>query len=1297
MKRSRRSRKRFSKSQQRSKPVNHQRSGSDLDYNNLEPRHLLAGVTDLIVLAEPVPFSQGMELLRSHLELAENETMVLTDIIQTPSGHESFKYQQMLNGLPVEYGVYTLHTEADQIVRLSGEYQDIQDPAAGTWISSEAALQSALDYVGASQYAWEALDYVDAAGLEGPPEGELTLLAVADGPAKMTYKFDVYSFEPFSRQYVYVDAANGDIAMEVDRIHEADVAATGISLYEGDVSFTADSNGGTYRLRQAVQGVETYELNGSTNPGAGVDIVNSTTEFTDPSLHKGVQAHYAAETTYQYFLDTFGRDSFDGAGTTLRSYVGFGNNVVNAFWSGSEMLYGDGDGVNYGPLVTLDIAGHEITHGVTEFSANLIYANESGALNESFSDIFGEVVEWYGAGPGDTNDWLLGDDIGIGGSGAIRSMADPNLFGDPDTYLGDFWYTGPLDNGGVHWNSGVQNKWFYVLSEGESGRNDNNENYNVVGIGIEKAAQIAYTNLVTYLSPNSTYQDARDGAVQAAIDLFGAGSQEHISTNLAWRAVGVYGPELEIYDMEHVAKATEFYKGGLSDEIAAGETDLVTISLDEGQSVTVIVEGQGGLLPDIRLVDPAANTHVGTSYGSTAIIQSVPAPAAGIYSVDVAGLAGTFGQYSIEFILNASAETEPFSTSNGTPTEAQNIDSSSIVLTPVASSDRLGVLGELSLDESTVVLAENFESGVLPSSWSTSTTDPLGRNLITGDFGTAGGNFALLQDTRNSGVNNLSEAIWTVDLSGLQDPLLEFWHAEWNDETTALPPIFQNSRVGDGVSVSPNGQVWYTIMTNTDTPAGQWNRFSINLANFASQKGFSLGSDFKIKFQQYDDGLAPTDGRGYDEIKINGSATVEDWYSFTLGAGETASLAAEKINAGGELQLELYDSGLTMLANSSAFESGASNIVSRYTNAGATDTYFARLVGAKTPYSLVVTRNADVQTDSNNSSSPQDLTDLPVVLAHTSAVSDAIAEPDAQPDGTVLDDFFAGVTLTDHITGNSIFGVQANYNAPTGQNVFSPSSIDDSGFREGVNEFRADFAILQSTVSIDVGSDDGANDVGFLRAYDSDGNLLEEVTTGSIAPGESETLVINWFRPEIAYIRAGGVGNDVAPLDNLKYQVSSDETDYFSIDLGRFQRIDVHANIPGRGPLLFNNQLVDAAGDVQLRLELIDPLGRTVATGTDAMSTIVPIAGSYTIRAYAESGGGDYVLAINAGPIENVVEFKIGDLNKGIAGIDTSDGIGLSDVFRPEYLPAICYQPATSGQQRSFVGGPARRRTGLAI
>ncbi len=476
-------------------------------------------------------------------QLTPDDNLNLVSELQDDLGQLHKKYQQRYKGIPVEGAQVTLHYQDNAPTMITGYFAEIDQLNVKAQVQNEAALNRAKTKVNAKVYAWESGHSMHMDMEE--PEGELVVFTDNTGFAqpKLAYKIDVYALEPLYRADVFVDATNGDILFENPRIHDADVAATGTSSYNGNVNFTADQNGTTYRLRHAADGIETFDLNNGTNYGNATDVISNSTNFTnDPTA---IQAHWGAEQTHGYFQQKHNRNSYNGSGAVIRSYVHYSSGYVNAFWDGSRMTYGDGDGVNYGPLVSLDIVGHEIAHGVTEYSANLVYQRESGALNESFSDIFGEAIENYATG---SNNWQMGTDIGIGGSGAIRSMNNPNAFGDPDTYGGSYWKTPNCgtpaqsnDYCGVHSNSGVQNKWFYILSQGESGTNDIGSNYSVSAIGIDKAATIAYRNLTVYLSTNSTFADARAGAIQSAEDLYGAGSAEVIATTNAWFAVGVGG------------------------------------------------------------------------------------------------------------------------------------------------------------------------------------------------------------------------------------------------------------------------------------------------------------------------------------------------------------------------------------------------------------------------------------------------------------------------------------------------------------------------------------------------------------------------------------------------------------------------------------------------------------------------------------------------------------------------------------------------------------------------------------
>ena len=462
---------------------------------------------------------------------------------QDPLGFTHQKMQQYFNGVKVEFATVTLSSKNGMVQTLNSFYSPIADDFSVTAsITGPQALNSAMAHVGATKYMWQNASEAALADYQ-KPTGELVIFPAMKNISetnRLAYKFDIYATAPLYRADVYIDAKTGQFIFENKRIHHANVPATGTSLYNGTVSFTADNASGPYRLRQTADGngIQTFDMNNGTNYNNAVDVTSSSTSFT--SNPTGVQAHFGAERTHKYFSQKHGRNSYNNAGAIIKSYVSYSSNYVNAFWDGSRMTYGDGDGVNYGPLVSLDICGHEIAHGVTEYSANLVYSYQSGALNESFSDIFGESIEKFASG---TNDWLMGDDIGAGGSGgALRSMSNPNAYGDPDTYLGTNWYSGSGDNGGVHINSGVQNFWFYILTVGKSGTNDLGNSYNVTGIGMDKAAAIAYRNLTVYLNSNSQYSDARNGAIQAARDLYGADSPEEIATTNAWYAVGVGAP-----------------------------------------------------------------------------------------------------------------------------------------------------------------------------------------------------------------------------------------------------------------------------------------------------------------------------------------------------------------------------------------------------------------------------------------------------------------------------------------------------------------------------------------------------------------------------------------------------------------------------------------------------------------------------------------------------------------------------------------------------------------------------------
>ncbi len=261
----------------------------------------------------------------------------------------------------------------------------------------------------------------------------------------------------------------------------------------------------------------------------------------DPAVN---EAYDGAGATYDLYHDIYIRDSVDGEGMRLDSTVHYQNNYDNAFWNGHQMVYGDGDEALPPDqqlfnrfTIAVDVIGHELTHGVTQYTANLIYADQSGALNESISDVFGILVKQHSLGQSATeSDWLIGKGLlaaDVQGQ-ALRSMKapgtaydDPILGKDPQpAHMQDYQNIGS-DNGGVHINSGIPNHAFYVAAT------------NIGGNAWEKAGRVWYVTLRNRLRASSSFQEMADLTYQVGGELFGAGSLEQQAIRSAWNEVGI--------------------------------------------------------------------------------------------------------------------------------------------------------------------------------------------------------------------------------------------------------------------------------------------------------------------------------------------------------------------------------------------------------------------------------------------------------------------------------------------------------------------------------------------------------------------------------------------------------------------------------------------------------------------------------------------------------------------------------------------------------------------------------------
>lgn len=491
--------------------------------------------------------AQFLNSFNKAYELNEHFSFKEKEVQNDEINWKHYRMQQHYKNIPIDGADFIIHETNGIVESANGFIFKHMNLGIVPAISKELALELLLEEIDAQKYAWEDEQHeqmAKKANSQKPsyyPSGELVIIEKDFDFNKnnfiMAYKFDVFSIEPLERYYYYVDAHTGDIINKLSRIHTNDTQGNAQTNYYGNVTITTDSFSGIYRLREQGRGkgIETFTAN-NTESYPLFDCTDADNNWTSNNTKTCCEAHWGSEQTYDYFLNEHNRNSYDNNGAKLLSWVNFSTNYANAFWNGTHMTYGDGNGGSIMPLTSIDIVGHEITHAVIERTAGLRYMNESGALNESFADIFGTAIE-FKANPSGA-DWLVGEDAFKTRNG-IRNMQNPNSKGQPDTYKGNLWYDGLGDNGGVHFNSGVQNYWFYLLSEGGTGTNDNGDNFNVTGIGMQKAAKITYRNLTVYLISGSEYADAREGAIKAATDLYGTNSNEVQQVKNAWCAVGV--------------------------------------------------------------------------------------------------------------------------------------------------------------------------------------------------------------------------------------------------------------------------------------------------------------------------------------------------------------------------------------------------------------------------------------------------------------------------------------------------------------------------------------------------------------------------------------------------------------------------------------------------------------------------------------------------------------------------------------------------------------------------------------
>lgn len=653
-----------------------------------------------------------------------------------------------------------------------------------------------------------------------------------------------------------------------------------------------------YDILETVLNRAIHELGGSTTL-PGTPCYNESGPIGSPSTDCTAAYNYSGE-TYNYFFDEHGRDSYNNSGATLTASVNYGT-TANAFWNGSQTAYGPG-------YATRDVVAHEWTHAVTQYTAGLIYAYQPGALNESISDIFGAMV--------DDDDWDMGEDLPIG---AIRSLADPTLHGDPGKVSDAQYYCGGGDNGGVHINSGVPNHAAYLMAEGGS--------YNgqtMTALGRSQTAAIFYRALTTYLTSGSDFADTGDALISAATDLHGAGSTAVTTTTTAVEAVELHLPACLVLPDSYEADNT----AGLASTIAVNgaaqshnfhrrdaswlaDNDWVKFSATAGQTYDIRTQNVGsGVNTMLFIYDSDGTTLLALDEDDVGVNNSqiiFEAPVTAVYAIYVRELYGSTGEYELSV-----------TTTNATPT------------TSCATGD-------------------GFESDNTPA-----TATP-----IVADGATQNHNLFCLLDEDWAALTAVSGQTYTIQATGFTSAVLELYDT---DGTTLLAYHHDNG-------VSPHQIEWQAPANGTYylRVRHYWGLFGTFGSGTAYTLGVTSGGTPDPTCATADAFESDNAAADASTFAVNGANQLHngycpgdvDWVKFTAVSGQT--YAIESLNAGQGypyVTLRLFDTNATTLlaADYNSKGGGLSRILWQAPTNG---TYYVQVTpiyyGNSTDYLLSIT------------------------------------------------------------------------------------------------------------------------------------------------------------------------------------------------------------------------------------------------------------------------------------------------------------------------------------------------------
>ncbi|MFC8781824.1 M4 family metallopeptidase [Streptomyces nigra] len=559
--------------------------------------------------------------------LGGKEKLLVKDVVKDADGTTHTRYERTYAGLPVLGGDLVVHDKSGRTTATRAGKATLALNTLSPKITKSAAAGTAL----------AASKKTEVKGAETERAPRLVVWAGAGKPvlAWETVVEGVQKDGTPSELQVVTDAATGKQLLAAEKVH----TGSGKGQFVGDVEIGTTQSGSTYQLVDPDRANQkTYDLNqGTSGTGTLFTDDNDVWGNGQPSDRQtaGVDVAYGAAATWDYFKDSYGRNGIRNDGVAAYSRAHYGNNYVNAFWQDSCfcMTYGDGSG-NTHPLTALDVAAHEMSHGVTAATAGLVYSGESGGLNEATSDIFAAAVEFHEDLPADPGDYFVGEKIDINGDGTpLRYMDKPSKDGASK----DNWSStlGGID---VHYSSGPANHFFYLLSEGSGPKTVNGVDYDsptydgqpVSGIGIENAAAIWYRALTTYMTSTTNYAGARTATLSAAADLFGAYSPTYLAVADAWAGINVGNRIALGVNLAPVADQIS----GVNQEVVL---QLDAYTSNSGASLTYEAEGlpEGLSISPTGLISGTPAT-LGTSDVTVTVTDSTGATASATFTWQIA-------------------------------------------------------------------------------------------------------------------------------------------------------------------------------------------------------------------------------------------------------------------------------------------------------------------------------------------------------------------------------------------------------------------------------------------------------------------------------------------------------------------------------------------------------------------------------------------------------------------------------------------------------------------------------------